>query len=160
MMSVTKIMTTETAHRLCNYAGKCAHIHGHSYRWEVTVSRDDGEVQENGILIDFADLKVAMKTAIFNSFDHALVLWKGDPLQEYAWQMISSEQSMFSKAADGETPQNIFWFEENPTAENFAEYAAKEVQRELLTFQPCFYVVQRVRVWETANSYGEWSLRN
>ncbi len=37
-LSVTKIFRFEMAHALPDYDGPCAHLHGHSYRLEVTLS--------------------------------------------------------------------------------------------------------------------------
>lgn len=144
--TVTKVMVTETAHRLTDYSGKCAHIHGHSYRWEVTALALEGYGLKNGIAIDFGDLKKVMKEEIYNPFDHALVLDMDDPL------LISTEIDL---AADG-TPQKILVFPGNPTAENFSMYVAQNMQEALDNRFPLQYLISKVRVWETANSYAEW----
>lgn len=52
----------EAAHRLPGYNGKCAHLHGHSYRVKVTMM---GKVQENGMVLDFAIVK-----DIIDQLDH------------------------------------------------------------------------------------------
>jgi 6-pyruvoyltetrahydropterin/6-carboxytetrahydropterin synthase len=65
-------------HRLLGHAGKCAHVHGHNYIFEVSIQ---GNVNEIGLVIDFADLKRVMKQ-ILEPFDHALVLHEKDPLAE------------------------------------------------------------------------------
>ena len=147
--SVTKCMTTETAHRLIDYEGKCAHIHGHSYRWEVTAQLENKGIMINGISIDFSALKEAMREIIFLPFDHALILAINDPLL-----LVKEMQN----AADGST-QKIVSLPVNPTAEVMAHYVAGE----LITFlnPPELDEIQevkilRVRVWETADSYGQW----
>lgn len=149
-IQVTKCMTTETAHRLCNYSGKCAHIHGHSYRWEVTAMLESGGVQENGIAVDFAKLKEAMRNYIYIPYDHALVLWYKDPILE----MLAGQN--LGNASDG-TAQKIVWLDSNPTAEAFAARAARELQA-LFDDEDLLEEIKivRVRVWETADSYGEW----
>lgn len=150
VISVTKVMTTETAHRLCEYSGKCAHIHGHSYRWEVTAALKSRETLVNGITIDFSELKAAMRKYIYDRFDHALVLWEQDPLIEI---------TAIERASDGE-PQKIVWTEYNPTAEEFAKDTAWHLQKHfnsLVTIERHLVVdILRVRVWETADSYGQW----
>lgn len=151
--AVTKCMTTETAHRLCNYVGKCAHIHGHSYRWEVTMARIDGGISpENGIAIDFAELKGAMKECIYDRFDHALVLWKEDPLKE---SLADAEIHFASDGAD----QKIVWMEDNPTAEVFAKHAAEELRKLFFGGSDAGAEIEvlSVKVWETTDSYGQWS---
>lgn len=152
-IQVTKLMTTETAHRLCNYAGKCAHIHGHSYRWEVTAMLESGSTHANGIAVDFSELKEAMHLAIYKPYDHALVLWKDDPLHA---DIEEDDLTNLLMAADG-TPQKIVWFEHNPTAEVFALHAAYRLQGYFDgRLGEGEVKIVRVRVWETADSYGEW----
>jgi 6-pyruvoyltetrahydropterin/6-carboxytetrahydropterin synthase len=150
MITVTKVMTTETAHRLINYEGKCAHIHGHSYRWEVTAARDLNGVAENGIAVDFSELKAAMRECIFERYDHALVLADQDPLS----LSLGQDGKGLGLATDN-SPQKIVIFPINPTAELFAKMAAEDMQQEL-NRDRYQYKVLKVRVWETANSYGEW----
>lgn len=167
-ISVTKCMTTETAHRLCNYAGKCAHIHGHSYRWEVTAAlTNDGVSEYNNIAVDFGELKDAMRKIIYKRFDHALVLWKKDPLND-----SSDGPRQIIIAADG-SDQKIVWLDRNPTAEVFAEDVASHLQDYFRKMecgeesglasaddaQSTWVDILRVRVWETADSYGQWEGR-
>jgi 6-pyruvoyltetrahydropterin/6-carboxytetrahydropterin synthase len=49
--------------------GKCGRMHGHTYKIEVSI---EGEVQENGMVIDFYDLKQGVKE-ILQEFDHRLL---------------------------------------------------------------------------------------
>jgi 6-pyruvoyltetrahydropterin/6-carboxytetrahydropterin synthase len=60
MASINKEFRFEAAHRLHNHGGKCAHLHGHSYRVIVTVTGlikpADGAPDE-GMVMDFSDVK-------------------------------------------------------------------------------------------------------
>ena len=141
MITVTKTMTTETAHRLIDFVGKCASIHGHSYKWEVTAMKPDGDTASNGIAIDFGDLKAAMREYIYNVFDHALVLAHKDPI------VLTGNLLHLEMAADG-AAQKILIFPGNPTAENFAIYVAADLRRHFIA-QEVEVDVIRVRVWET-----------
>ena len=42
------------AHHLRDYDGKCAHLHGHNYKIEITVTGD--ELDDCGMLMDFGQL--------------------------------------------------------------------------------------------------------
>ena len=44
----------DAAHKLNDYEGKCANLHGH--RWHVTVYAK-GQIKSNGMLIDFTKIK-------------------------------------------------------------------------------------------------------
>lgn len=163
MISVTKTITTETAHRLIDYVGKCASIHGHSYLWEVTAQLEDGGVGANGIAIDFGDLKEAMRAKIYDEFDHALVLADADPLMK---QVRAQDAPTGLRYAASGGKQKIFAFPGNPTAEHFASWAADKLQTYCDWKHPdavgsfAQIVITRVRVWETANSYAEWNKRS
>ena len=47
--------TFAAAHSLRNYYGKCENLHGHNYR--VQVGMEGPELDETGLLYDFAKLK-------------------------------------------------------------------------------------------------------
>ena len=51
--------TFDSAHFLRGYNGKCANLHGHTWRVEVTVGSDTltASGEQRGMVIDFADLK-------------------------------------------------------------------------------------------------------
>jgi len=153
---VCKVVETETAHRLGCYEGKCANIHGHSYRWEIEVEAPvgfiDGTTDESptpGIGVDFGDLKAAIKEAVFDVFDHSLVIWDKDP--HVASLAVSLNAALHQ--------QRVLVTPWNTTAENYARYALKAVQMLLdraageEEYSPIR--VTRVRVWETSNSYAE-----
>lgn len=68
---VTKIFTFDSAHFLPDYVGKCAKIHGHTYKLEVTLK---GEIEfESGMLVDFVDLKQAVEDNILCIVDHQML---------------------------------------------------------------------------------------
>jgi 6-pyruvoyltetrahydropterin/6-carboxytetrahydropterin synthase len=67
--SVTKIFSFDAAHRLPNYDGPCANIHGHTYKLEVTVVNGTG-LTELGMVIDFALLKKIVHEAVISTHDH------------------------------------------------------------------------------------------
>lgn len=64
---VTKAFSFEAAHQLPWHAGKCKRLHGHHYRVEVTV---EGPVGENGVVIDFDDVKSVVRAEIVDRYDH------------------------------------------------------------------------------------------
>ena len=68
----------DSAHFLSGYNGKCANIHGHTWKIEVTACSssliENGE--KRGMVIDFSDLKSAVRT-MAKDFDHTLIYEKG-----------------------------------------------------------------------------------
>jgi 6-pyruvoyltetrahydropterin/6-carboxytetrahydropterin synthase len=55
------------AHSLRGYQGDCERLHGHNYRVEVVVASDT--LDPIGIVMDFRDLKQAIKT-VLGEMDH------------------------------------------------------------------------------------------
>ena len=73
----TKIFTFDAAHCLPGHKGKCANMHGHTYRLEVTVARNGDSVltddSGDGMVIDFGDLKQIVNEEIIDKVDHKLL---------------------------------------------------------------------------------------
>ena len=67
-MFVLKIVTDfASAHSLRNYPGDCARLHGHN--WQVEVSVCSEVLDDNGIAIDFREIKKQTKLVI-KRLDH------------------------------------------------------------------------------------------
>ena len=67
-MFVLKIVTDfASAHSLRNYPGDCARLHGHN--WQVEVSVCSNVLDDNGIAIDFREIKKQTKLVI-KRLDH------------------------------------------------------------------------------------------
>lgn len=66
-MIITKIFNFESAHKLENYNGKCANLHGHSYTLHVSVL---GNVSSDGFVLDFGDIKKIVDEIIISKLDH------------------------------------------------------------------------------------------
>ncbi|AFK85976.1 MULTISPECIES: 6-carboxytetrahydropterin synthase QueD [Thermoanaerobacterium] len=67
-MKVTKSFTFDSAHNLTKYNGKCENLHGHTYKLEVTV---EGGIDDEGMVIDFAQLKAIVDSEVVKKLDHA-----------------------------------------------------------------------------------------
>ena len=72
---VTKRFTFEACHHLPNYKGKCANVHGHSYKMEVTVSAEKdfsmgSSRPYNRMVLDFSTLKSIVNAEVVNRYDH------------------------------------------------------------------------------------------
>lgn len=131
---VQKHITTETAHRLMDYVGACANVHGHSYKWEVVV--ETPELGKNGIGLDFKDLKALMVEHIFVPYDHAILLHQDDPLVEVI------------RAHTPDT-QRVVALPFNPTAECLAMHVGKTLEQHIDD-------LVSVCVWETETSYAKY----
>jgi len=66
-LTVSKTFRFEAAHKLIGYDGDCANLHGHSYVLEIQVK---GEVDEQGFVMDFKQLKHFVQTKVIDLLDH------------------------------------------------------------------------------------------
>lgn len=70
MFEVAVEQTFAAGHALRNYKGKCENVHGHNFRVQVVI---EGErLDETGLLVDFIDVKQAMR-AIIDRLDHVFL---------------------------------------------------------------------------------------
>ncbi|MEM2918303.1 MAG: 6-carboxytetrahydropterin synthase QueD [Candidatus Altiarchaeota archaeon] len=66
-MKIGREFYFDAAHFLPRYKGKCERFHGHTYKLEVII---DGEIQKNGMVLDFNDLNKIVNEKILNFLDH------------------------------------------------------------------------------------------
>ncbi len=70
MFEVSVDQTFAAGHALRNYKGRCENIHGHNFKVQVVI---EGErLDETGLLVDFLDVKAAMR-AIIDRLDHVFL---------------------------------------------------------------------------------------
>lgn len=89
-MQIRKQFKFESAHVLPHHPGKCARLHGHSYRLEVGLSgpiHDSGPAQ--GMVEDFDTVAVIVKREVVEALDHrSLNEIIGNPTCELLLQWI------------------------------------------------------------------------
>ena len=80
-ISITRRLEFDSGHRIPNHHGQCRHLHGHRYAIEVTLT---GEVADNpgkpddGMVLDFGDIKLLTKQYVVDLWDHAFLVAKED----------------------------------------------------------------------------------
>jgi 6-pyruvoyltetrahydropterin/6-carboxytetrahydropterin synthase len=122
----------DAAHRIRGHPGKCAHLHGHTYRLEVTVGAPG--LDRMGMVMDFDDLDHVVHKAILDGWDHATLLAADDPLAA----AIAGVQT--------EAPERVVTLPGPPTAEVMAREAWQALERCL----PPHVALLRVLIRETA----------
>ncbi|MFZ2906089.1 MAG: 6-carboxytetrahydropterin synthase [Cyclobacteriaceae bacterium] len=138
MLAITKIFRFEAAHAIHGYAGKCRHIHGHSYELHVTVAHQNHEqdfIAGQGILIDFKQIKSLMQETL-DLLDHKLILSK---------KYLSEHERPFAD-------EELLVFEVEPTAENLLLF----LRNRIIPALPSGFVIHQLVLWETRDSYASW----
>ena len=118
----------DSAHFLARYNGKCRNIHGH--RWRVVIEIA-GENLDDGMVVDFTDIKAALK-ALTDNLDHSLVMEK-DTLKPQTYECLVDEGF------------RIMIMDFRPTAENFAKYFFDEIKNK-------GFNIRAAEVYETRNN--------
>lgn len=136
---IGKTFEFESGHLLSKHPGACRFPHGHSRKVEFVLEAD--VLNENDMVCDFQTLKEAT-AEIVRQFDHAFCLNTSAP--KYAEM----------KAAYGE---RIVAFENiDPTTEVLAKRIFDAAKIKLANFAPHSRLI-KVRVWETARTWAEFS---
>ncbi len=68
-ITISKSFEFDAAHQLLDHQGKCAGIHGHRYKLEVTLVADDPFPQCN-MIKDSYDIKTIVEECIVDRLDH------------------------------------------------------------------------------------------
>ena len=138
---VSKEFNFEMAHALWNYDGLCRHIHGHSYKLLITIIGEPIEHtgdQKLGMVLDFGDLKRAVKGPVVDFFDHSLVL--------------NRDAENYMPEEPNEMYEKVHLFDFQPTCENLVVYIAEKVEPLLAAGIDLL----SVRLYETPTSFAEW----
>ncbi|NLE39748.1 MAG: 6-carboxytetrahydropterin synthase, partial [Pirellulaceae bacterium] len=80
MFQVTREIHFCYGHRLLDYRGKCAHLHGHNGRALITIEADG--LDDRGMVLDFTDIKRVVQDWIESHLDHRMILRRDDPAVE------------------------------------------------------------------------------
>ena len=148
-MKVVKIIQWDMGHRVMNHRSVCKGLHGHRYKAEICIEGDlvtNKGVSEEGMIIDFADIKSISKKFIQSKLDHAFMVWDKDI------ELID----FLSSSKDHKAVVVPF----TPTAENVAQYIFNELK---VKFKDVFgnnLKLFSVKLWETPTSYAIFSIND
>ncbi len=140
MYRISKQFTFSMGHRLSRHLGACKNFHGHNYR--VVVGLKSEKLNDNGMIIDFSDLK-SVVGSFLEMMDHALMVNETDE------ELIKKMKEILPMFKVIEVP-----FE--PTAENMA----REIYENVGDMLKKMYdgKIDYVTVFETDTSEATYSL--
>ena len=138
MTTATKTVKFDAAHVLTNHRGLCKNLHGHTYRVDVSAAQADGSGGD--MVIDFKDLKRIATEVVCDRFDHAFIYNTESPGE-------SEIAAVVEKNGMRVAPIPF-----RSTAENLARLFFEELR-------PRVPGLVSVKVWETADSCAEYSVR-
>ena len=145
-MEVVKIIQWDMGHRVMNHRSICKGLHGHRYKAEISIKGNLVDVDgasEEGMVIDFSDIKKLALSLVHSKLDHAFMVWNKDE------EMIS-----FFNSSDGHKAVIVPF---TPTVENVAKYIFDTLSPKIVDNYDNGVYLSSVKVWETPTSFAIYS---
>lgn len=144
MISVTRRLEFDAGHRIPDHRSQCRNLHGHRYVLEITLTGDivqaPGE-SDNGMLMDFADIKRIAKAHIVDVWDHAFLVYEGDTTVRGFLDSMPGHKTVV--------------LDRIPTAENVAAIIFEILAPHYHGHYGADLRLTRVRLYETPNCWAD-----
>jgi 6-pyruvoyltetrahydropterin/6-carboxytetrahydropterin synthase len=143
-MRITRRLEFDAGHRIPDHASQCRHLHGHRYALEVTLSGgiiSAAGKAENGMVMDFGEVKRIAEAEIVKPWDHAFLAWREDRAVVDFLATLPDHKTVILDAV--------------PTAENLATIAFKVLDRAYRDTWHNALKLERVRLFETPNCWAD-----
>ena len=87
MITITRKLEFDAGHRIPDHKSQCRNLHGHRYTIEITlvgeVIEEEGS-SDNGMLMDFSDVKSLAHEHLVDVWDHAFLVYEKDaPVRDF-----------------------------------------------------------------------------
>jgi 6-pyruvoyltetrahydropterin/6-carboxytetrahydropterin synthase len=143
-MQITRRLEFDAGHRIPNHNSQCKHLHGHRYTIEITLSGDvittEG-VSEQGMVMDFSDVKRIAKEHVVDAWDHAFLVYRGDKVVLDFLNSLPDHKTVVLEVI--------------PTAENLAKVAFDLLLNAYHDTYGNHLRLERVRLYETPNNWAD-----
>lgn len=130
-------------HRVYGHESKCAHLHGHNYRFHFKVKAisESKPVDSVGRVMDFSVIKSKLAMWLEDNWDHKFLIWEHDPAKNALFDL---------------DPEGVIFTPFNPTAENIAAYFINIIAPIQLKGTGC--VLIECKIEETAKCSATYTL--
>ncbi|MGC7405260.1 6-carboxytetrahydropterin synthase QueD [Pandoraea pneumonica] len=144
MITITRKLEFDAGHRIPDHRSQCRNLHGHRYVLEITlageVSRESG-ASDNGMVMDFADVKALANEHLVSVWDHAFLVYEGDAaVRDFLATMPDHKTVVFDRV---------------PTVENLAAAAFDKLSGVFDAHYGRDLRLVRLRLYETPNCWSE-----
>lgn len=143
-MQITRRLEFDAGHRIPNHKSQCRHIHGHRYALEITLTGsiiDKEGVSEEGMVMDFSDVKAIARKHVVDHWDHAFLAYAKDQLMVDFLHTIPGHRTVILDCV--------------PTAENLAKTAFNILRDAYHDHYGNHLRLTRVRIYETPNCWAD-----
>lgn len=143
-MLITTRLEFDAGHRIPSHKSQCRNLHGHRYAIEITLTGDiiqQEDASENGMVMDFSDVKAIARQAVVDLWDHAFLVYKGDTEVLEFLNRLPNHKTVVMDTV--------------PTAENMAAEAFRILNGCYKDLYGNHLRLERVRLYETPNSWAD-----
>lgn len=143
-MQITRRLEFDAGHRIPDHASQCRHLHGHRYVLELTVEGlivNASGRPDNGMVLDFSDVKTIAKEQVVDPWDHSFLCWKEDRAVAEFLNTIPGHKTVLLDTV--------------PTAENLCTKAFEMINSALFQRYGDSLQLARVRLYETPNCWAD-----
>ncbi|MEQ1599720.1 MAG: 6-carboxytetrahydropterin synthase QueD [Methylotenera sp.] len=143
-MQITTRLEFDAGHRIPDHKSQCRNLHGHRYALEITLSGDiinQEKMSENGMVMDFSDVKRIARDSVIDVWDHAFLVYKNDVEVLNFLNSLPNHKTVI--------------FPSVPTAENMAAEAFRILKNQYKDTYGNHLKLERVRLFETPNSWAD-----
>ena len=143
-MLITRRLEFDAGHRISTHNSQCRHLHGHRYCIEITLSGDiiaEEGVAQQGMVMDFSEVKQIAKSALVDHWDHAFLVYTGDTKVLQFLRSIEDHKTVV--------------LDVQPTAENLAQIAFGILDGAYRDKYGNHLQLEQVRLFETPNCWAD-----
>ena len=144
MLTITRKLEFDAGHRIPDHKSQCRNLHGHRYTLLITlvgaVVEQEGS-SDNGMVMDFSDIKALANTHLVDRWDHAFLVYRGD-----------SAVCQFLDSLPGHKTVVLDCI---PTVENLARVAFDILQNVYQDRYGTGLALHKVTLYETPNCWAE-----
>ena len=143
-MLITRKLEFDAGHRISTHDSQCRHLHGHRYAIEISLSGNiisEKGVAQQGMVMDFSEVKRIAKKTLINKWDHAFLVYSGDtPVMQFL-QSLKDHKTVV--------------LDVQPTAENLAVIAFSILDEAYQDIYGNHLQLEQVRLFETPNCWAD-----
>jgi 6-pyruvoyltetrahydropterin/6-carboxytetrahydropterin synthase len=143
-MLINRRLEFDAGHRIPNHNSQCKHLHGHRYAIEISLSGDiistEGQ-SEQGMVMDFSDVKRIANTHLVDLWDHAFLAYRGDKVVCDFLGSLPNHKTVILDVV--------------PTAENLAQIAFDILNSAYQDTYGNHLRLEQVRLYETPSNWAD-----
>lgn len=140
-MRIVKEIQWDMGHRVMNHRSQCRNLHGHRYKAEICIEGEivsKERVSDEGMVIDFGDIKELATIYILKALDHGFMVWAKDKVLIKFFNENPAQKHIVTQFV--------------PTAENIAVWIFGRLDKRLKDKYKTGLRVDSIKIWETPTS--------